>query len=242
MGPYHEMMLIFPGLVIVLFLTIIGIRWIRASNTDAIVLIAYPFLYYIVMTAQNAPVFFSWYYLPLMPGLLILFFGAFLHLIQFPPFHTLINHQVELISLLGCLLVGIPALLMQVLPGWADTRVIEASFRQSCTLVHNQIQPGQIVLAPDIGVIGWELDTATILDPIGLVSPISLKYMSPGKEMGLVTEEMIKERQPDYIIAREDFIQNFIHNPNFLDRYQLIQPESNSAIIASKVLIYKRNW
>lgn len=238
-GPYQELIIIFPGLILAIFLVIFGIRWAIKENRESFIVIAYPFLYYFVMTVKRAPVFFSWYYLPLMPGFLLLFFGAFLHLFSN-------NHQARkryqqevIVGILGLILIIFPALLMQFFPGWSDARLAETLYHQASTAVQAQTS-NKLVYAPDIGVIGWNLDKARILDPVGLVSPISVHYMDRFQGTDSVTIAMVKDLKPDFVIAREGFIADIIKNPDFQAHYQLIWQKSDPNHRDQKVVVYER--
>jgi hypothetical protein len=210
------------------------------GNQESFVMISYPFLYFLVMIANHTPLFFSWYYLPLMPGLLLLFFGAFLRL--FP--HNLFQrkwYQGEIfLGSLSVALIAVPALLMHFLPGWADSRQYEMLYMQASTTVQNQTA-NKLVYAPDIGVIGWNLEKARILDPIGLVSPISVDYINRYRETDSPELKMVQDLQPDFVISRNSFITNLIRDPEFQEDYQLIWQKDVTPQSNQKVLIYKRN-
>jgi hypothetical protein len=69
---------------------------------------------------------------------------------------------------------------MHIQPGWGISRDVENLYKQTSVEIANQVKDGSLILAPDIGTIGWYLDKAHILDPVGLVSPISLQYLNRG--------------------------------------------------------------
>jgi arabinofuranosyltransferase len=238
-GPYRDFLIIVPGLIISLSLIFLGVRWLRAGNADALVVVAYPVLYYILMTVQHAPVFFSWYYLPLMPGFLLIFFGGILYLFRTPPLLGNARLQGILLSLFALILIGVPATLLHVLPGWADNRVIETTFRETSNSIQDEIQPGQVVMAYDIGVVGWDLSNSRILDPIGLVSPVSLKYYVEKGTLNII--KMVEELKPDYVFCREIFITKLLNNPKFLADYRLIQQRSIPFPNNDRVLVFKKN-
>lgn len=238
-GPYRELMVIFPGLVVALFLVIIGLMWVRKGNWDSAVVIVYPLLYYFVMTVQHAPLFFSWYYLPLMPGFLLLFFGAFLHLFPGSPQVDRGNQRKILCASFGLVLIIFPAILMKVFPGWADSRQMERLYQKASNSIQDRAA-GRLVFAPDIGVIGWNLGGARILDPIGLVSPVSLTYLDKFRGTDSASYEEIRDLQPDFVIAREGFISSIILNPGFSVDYQLIWQEKVAGGSDEKVVVYER--
>lgn len=179
-GPYRQVLVILPGLVTAIFLIIFGLKWIRAGHQESMVVITYPFLYYLVMTIRGAPMFFCWYYLPLMPGFLILFFGSLLYITGNLSSYQRFWFPNSVLFFSGTIFIAIPALLMHIQPGWGISRDVENLYKQTSVEIANQVKDGSLILAPDIGTIGWYLDKAHILDPVGLVSPISLQYLNRG--------------------------------------------------------------
>jgi hypothetical protein len=244
-GPYRDQLIILPGLIVAIFLIIFGLRWIMKNNPESLIVIIYPLLYFLVMTIRRAPLFFSWYYLPLMPGLLLIFFSAFRYLVQ--PLKS--GKQKILYGFFTFTLVFFPAILMQVFPGWSSSREIETLYHQASESIVNQ-SAKKLVFAPDIGVIGWNLPDAKILDPIGLVSPISLEYLERFVDPAIAKKALIKDLKPDFVVAQEWFIFDLTKDPEFLADYQLIwQKESVQKVSwqqisgvdsTIKVLIFQR--
>lgn len=238
-GPYKELAVLYPGLVIVLFLVMVGFSWIKNGNQHSLVMVSYPLLYFTVMIVQHAPLFFAWYYLPLMPGLLLLLFGAFQKLFSA---RTLIKNrysQAVLFGLCGVSIVVVPALLMHFMPGWADSRQIERLYQEASASVQGETA-NTLVFAPDIGVIGWNLDQARILDPIGLVSPVSIRYLQEYRGLDFAAIYMVRDFEPDFVIAREGFISLLIDDPDFQENYQLSWQKSTVFEGQDKVVVYER--
>lgn len=240
-GPYREIFIIFPGLMASLFLFILSIQWIRAGNGSVLILLAFPLLYYVVMAALHAPVFFSWYYIPLMPALLLVFFGTIIHTFRLSTKEKSWQQRAIAFGIFGIILIGFSSVLMVMRPGWADSREVEALFHQSSAVIREDVRPGQTVFAPDIGVIGWELESSRILDSIGLVSPSALKYYTEGEPTDAVFTRMILTEKPDYIISRDIFLQGITTNPLFLEQYQLIYQIDAANETMGYVAVYKRN-
>lgn len=232
-GPYQQIWIIFPGLVTWLALGILEMRRLLRTERRVLVMVAYPMLYYLVMSFQHAPMFFVWYYLPLMPGLLLLFFSGVLELANLARSYQSIARKV-LLGGASAILVLTPALLLAWEPGWAVARTPEAAFGLACQQVQAQVQPGQVVFAPDIGVLGWCLEKARILDPIGLVSPLSLEYLKQRAPGELIAPAIIFVEKPDFIIARARFINAITARPDFSGTYRLLweyAPPSNQSDI-----------
>jgi hypothetical protein len=232
-GPYQSIWIIFPGLTTSLILGYLGVRHLLRSDRRALVMVVYPLLYFLVMSFQHAPLFFAWYYLPLMPGLLLLFFSGLLELARLARRYQSIARKV-LLGGASMILVLFPGFLLALDPGWAAARTPEAAFGLACQQVQAQVQPGQVVFAPDIGVLGWCLEKARILDPIGIVSPISLNYMKQRAPGEFIAPVIILDEKPDFIIARAQFINAITARPDFSGLYRLIweyAPPSNASDI-----------
>ena len=232
-GPYHNLWLVLPGLIGAVFLLILGLIWSIREGHELLLVSAYPLLYALVMASQHAPMFFTWYYLPLMPGLLLLFFAGLLKLSR----SLGAKQQRLIITLASAALLLTPALLMHWLPGWADTREIEGLYHQASVQAKPLLRPGDWVLAPDIGTIGWDLDQARILDPIGLVSPISLSYLPQRQPDELVSLQLVRDLQPAVIIARDDFIKNLLADPQFRADYRIVWQKPAQHLAPARVLI-----
>jgi hypothetical protein len=199
---------------------------------------AYPLLYMIFMSVVNPAMYFSWYYPPLIPGLLV----AILAFIWFQP-SLLEKHKLTVASIVAFLLILIPGVLLISKPGWALSRSREEAFKQASISILGQDLNNSVVLAPDIGVIGWYLSDANILDPIGLVSPEALAYSKNLPPDQLISIDLILVEEPDYIISLDQFINPFVINDeNFQNTYTSIYKEDLQIIDTIQPLhIYKLN-
>lgn len=220
-GPYQQIWIIFPGLVTWLIIGILGVRRLLRTERRALVMVAYPMIYYLVMSFQRAPMFFVWYYLPLMAGLLLLFFSGVLELANLARLYQSTVRRVAL-GVASAILVLTPAFLLAWDPGWAAARTPEAVFGLACQQVQALVKPDQVVFAPDIGVLGWCLEKTRILDPTGLVSPLSLEYMKQRASGEMIAPAIIFGEKPDFIIARSQFITNIKAQPDFAGMYRLL--------------------
>lgn len=223
-GPYEQIWLLFPGLILVCFMMIIGLRWFLREYRESLFIVVYPILYFLTMGSQNVPLFFSWYYLPLMPGFLLLFFTAITRLSR----SLSVNIRFAVLGLVTCLLIAFPTVLMKISPGWADKRQVEGMYQQACFRIKDDIPEQAVVLAPDIGMLGWCLDKAYILDPIGLVSPASLEYMDNRNPNQLFSFDLIYDQKPDYIISRDTFIPGFTLDYGFFEEYALVWEQDST--------------
>jgi hypothetical protein len=147
------------------------------------------------MSFVNPPLHFAWYYPPLMFGIFLLVIAIVRQL-----FNSKRTLNYILIVCFSALLIGVPSTLMALFPNWPLARSRELSFWNTCSAVEEIVQPGQVVLTPDIGILGWCLSTATILDSNGLVSPQVTQYDQK------ISLKLLAEHHPDFIISLDQFM------------------------------------
>lgn len=178
----------------------------------------YPLLYAVLMGLINPSMYFSWYFLPLMPGLLILMMAS----IWFGPIKSRKIRLMFASGMMVCLII-FPAYLLNKFPNWPLSRAREEGFMEVCSYLADEDLRGKLVLTPDIGVLGWCLEAAAILDPIGLVSPESISYVRDLPSGQLVSPELVSDMQPDYVISLDQFINPYLlEDTDFQSTYQLL--------------------
>lgn len=217
-GPYQSPYLLLPGLIFGLPVLIGGI-WILSKNRPrGLIMVLYPVLYTVLMTILNPSMYFSWYFIPLMPGMLILIMTCIWY-----GLNQSRKTKLMVASTAAIILLVFPAYLLNKQPNWPLSRAREAAFSNVCNTISDLDLSNKTVLAPDIGIIGWCLEEANILDPIGLVSPEVIQYnqnLPPGQ---LVSPQLITEKQPDFIISLDQFINPYVlENSDFQRSYKLI--------------------
>ena len=220
LGPYPSAFAwgVLPGFVFFLFLATIGLLDFIQRRRAALVAAAYPLLYYAVMMQRQAPMFFLWYYPPLMPGLLFLLLAGLARL------GRRVNGR-GWACLLAAFTLGLllaPWVLMSWMPGWGVAREVESVYQKASDWLEPRLVDGQVVFAPDIGVLGWRLQQAVILDPIGLVSLESMAYMDKRAPGELLAPAMIHDLRPDYVVSRRRFIEPLLNDPAFQQAYTLV--------------------
>ncbi|MCK5795305.1 MAG: hypothetical protein KAH12_11400 [Anaerolineales bacterium] len=237
-GPYTSPYFLIPAALLGVPVLTIGLRVLFKNQSQALVMALYPIIYTAVMILLNPSMFFSWYFIPLMPGLLILMMGVVWYGLK-------LERKTKLIvaSGLSLILLLVPAVLLNKLPSITLSRTREAAYWDACNYLSNHDLAGKSILAPDIGVIGWCLEDVNILDPIGLVSPESLIYNEnlPPKE--LVSLQLLMDQQPDYIISLAHYIAPYIvENNEFQESYELIF-EEDLLIVGNdhRIYIFKHN-
>ena len=221
-GPYSSPWVLLPILLFGVPVLTLGMIVLSRQKSSGWILGAYPALYTLVMALINPAMIFSWYFLPLIPGMVVLtmgliWFGAKLER----------KTRLLLLSVISLFLILVPGVLLHQSPSSLVSRTREASFWEACEQIVDHELVGKTVLAPDIGVIGWCLEEARILDPIGLVSPESLPYaedLPPGQ---LVSLALIRDKEPDYIITLDHFLTpEILEGVEFPKPYHLLYQEA----------------
>lgn len=215
-GPYDSPAYLLPGLASILPLACLGLVKLWKKRPEGLAIAGYPLLYAAVMTILNPAMFFSWYYPPLMPGWILLVNAGIWFSVQ--------NRLLRkiLLAALALMMTVAPALLMALKPGFPLSRVREQAFFEACGILEGIDQPGEIVLAPDIGVIGWCLEDSQILDSVGLISPEALPYLNETVSQGIMSLEMVKDKNPDTIVSLDQFIRHIYDAPAFKSKYRVL--------------------
>ena len=232
-GPYLSPYFLIPGLILGLPLMLTGV-WILIKNrSKGLVVGLYPILYTIMMAIINPPMYFSWYFIPLIPGLLILIMVSIWYGLKQSR-----RTKLMIASMVSVILLVYPTYLLIKQPNWPLSRSREGAFWNVCNTIKDLDLKNKTVLTPDIGVIGWCLEEAKILDPIGLVSPEATSYNKELPPDQLVSPDLISDKQPDYIISLDQFINpNILENEDFQRSYELIY-EMNVKIVKTNQPLY----
>ena len=81
---------------------------------------------------------------------------------------------------------------------------LELMYRRAAASLTPQLQPGDVVAAGDIGMVGW-VTKAPILDTIGLISPEAVSYYPLDPSLLVINyaiaPDLIRDLQPDYLIT-----------------------------------------
>jgi len=222
----------FTSLVIV----IVGTIQIARQGPEYIPLVGYAPLFFTIMTIFNAPMFFSWYYYPILVGVIFSIVGFCWYLpISSPKIRVSLSAMIVMITIL------VPAYLMQIHPGWPLSRERESAYLDACQVLNQNTAPKNVILAPDIGVIGWCLPDNEIFDSIGLVSPKAIPYLIRRPLGKAISAELVLDAKPDFIVALEQYITPFlIPLSEFSAAYQKIWSETVSiAGTTQELYIYR---
>jgi hypothetical protein len=117
----------------------------------------------------------------------------------------------------------VPAYWIATQPSWPLSREREAAYQLACEELAAQVDPNDVVLAPDIGVVGWCLEGTEILDPIGLVSPNALPYFEPRPQGPAIPLDLVQDMQPEYIVALEQYLKPTLSvSEDFVQAYRVV--------------------
>ncbi len=205
-------------------------------------LLIYPVLYVAGLSAGN-PFVFMWYYLPL----------------------TFAVDSLCLIGIAGLASTGRPMVRLAVLGGVIGASLIvqitaqgpfldkwpvnfqhrEWLYRDAAVQLKTAVRPGMTVAAPEIGVLGYDLPQAVIIDTVGLVTPeaipLLLKSLLPGQPVYVISSEVIAALRPDYLVTLEAFVRpTLLASPEFEQTYQLIGTIETDELGSRGLLIYRR--
>lgn len=213
LGIYNNILYLFPGLTINIFLSIIACLHIWKNHIRTWVIVVYPILYYAIMLSLNSPMSFAWYYPPLLPGLLILVISGFYFLISRLKLRTVFLFVFILLNIL------VPTWLMDLYPSFPILRNRESKFLDACQTIYPQVSTDDVILTPDIGVLGWCLEHSYILDSVGLVTPQSLPFIDTQTNQGIISQELVKQLHPDYVISLDQFLIRIVADESFHENY-----------------------
>ncbi len=217
-GPYLTPLYLIPGLLFGLPVILIGFWNLAKRCLSGLVVASYPLLYALVMSLVNPAMYFSWYYSPLIPGLIFLMIAA----VWYSPIKKR-KPRISIIFILALYLLVFPRFLLTQSPTWPLSRAREAAFWEVCAKMSNENIRGKLVLTPDIGVLGWCLENVHILDPIGIVSPEAINYSRDLPSGQYISPQLITDLEPDYLISLDQFVNPFIlDDSGFQDAYHLI--------------------
>ncbi len=238
------------GLLLYPFLYIIGARSIWQTEKRLAVWLVYPWLYLITFAIPN-PLLFRWYLTPPLPAyFFVLLFG----LDHFA--HSLTTRRAAIQKWLPASLLILSILLplsaWELKPDHGPSRPapkmayikLEELYHQAAALVLPELQPGDIIAAGDVGVLGYDTD-AQILDTVGLNSPESLAYYPIPIEKYVINyaipSELILDQAPNWLIVQEVYgRKTFLKDPLFQNGYTQFASIGNDIYGSEGMLIFKR--
>ena len=239
------------GLLIYPFLYLIGARNIWKIEKRLLPWLLYPWLYLATFAISN-PLIFRWYLTPPLPAyIFVILYGLdnFAQTISTrkPSLKKLLPASLMMLSVI----ITLPA--WEVQPDHGPSRPapkmayikLEELYHQAAALVLPELQPGDVIAAGDVGVLGFDTN-AQILDTVGLNSPESLDYYPVPVEKYItnyaIPTNLILDKKPDWIIVQEVYgRETFLKEAAFLDGYTQYGVLNNEIYGSKGMLIFKLN-
>jgi hypothetical protein len=121
----------------------------------------------------------------------------------------------------------------------------EMIYRQIAMDLASRLRPDDLVAVADIGTFGYHTD-ACILDPVGLVSPVSRRYFPlPAEQYAgafAVPTGLILDQRPEYVIMLDIYIRHtLLESEAFESQYQLLYTIETDILGSSAFRVYQRS-
>jgi hypothetical protein len=121
---------------------------------------------------------------------------------------------------------------------------LELQYQQAADLLADQLQPGEVIAAGDIGVLGYETG-AVIRDTVGLIAPQAAGYHPLPEEAYVINyaipSQLIADWQPEYLVTLEVYIRNTLAvDPLFQQTYQRVALIPSDIYGSRGMAIYRR--
>lgn len=245
------------GLVFFPFLFLTGALKTFRTEHRSLVYILYPWLYLLAFALPN-PLIFRWYLTPPLPAYYLFILIGLEHLlrsiIKIKPAGPVTFWQRGLLLVIVVLL-PFAAILSewQVRPDHGPQTPapemawfkLELLYRQAAEIVAPDLMKNDVLAAGDVGVLGY-FTNATILDTVGLNSPVSTQYYPLPPEQ-LVTNyaipcNLILNQQPDWLVFLEVYgRKTLLTSSQFQTEYMLVETLPTDIYGSRGMLIYRLN-
>lgn len=215
---------------------------------------------YALAYAWSGTLMFSWYFVPLVPGLLLTWFAGLGRLADWlsaplargrpwvrraRPVHAL---------LLGCVVFtlaqrwwtmeayGMPTYLRrQIIPGLREARYLEMARRLRARAEAVTGAKPFTVLTGEIGAIGWGLPDVRIIDFGALTSPEVLAAYRRGEApVNLASPELVARTDPDFIVAVYPLLDARLRKDPEDSGYRLLHYERHRDWARKGLYVYER--
>jgi hypothetical protein len=271
--PFSEEYTLNPKILYASLITIpvfftVGFTTLFRKNPLSFPLLIYPILYFITFSLAH-PLIFRWYLTPPLPiYMLVILSGAESILkkwLDFLRIKLTTRNTIDFnwtrwstisnITLTTVLLIP----LYFSLNGWVVSSdqgknslypemawiKLEELYRSASNDVITATTSDSVVAAGDVGVLGY-LTGRTILDTVGLISPVSSSYYPLPSEDYVsnyaIPVQLILDQKPDLVVFVEVYGRNtLLKSKDFLAMYHFIKEYPTDIYGSKGLLIYKRN-
>jgi len=201
----------------------------------------FPFfvIFYMLFFIYGNPLMFGWYYIPMIPMIILGFIVGIWFLIQCLFRNSCNKFYGNALFVLLCvyfIIIHLSAFVMwhrgkiikAAQPGWTRTIFIsserEEVYKKVSEKMKNTIGKNSTVLASEIGVIGYVLMNNKILDSVGIVSPEIIPIIRKSNNYkGKINIEILRKYKPDYIFALDEFYTPGLkESEEFKQNYELL--------------------
>ncbi|MCE5209795.1 MAG: hypothetical protein LLG42_16010 [Chloroflexi bacterium] len=250
------------GLVLFVSLYIAGIVFAWKNTPRLRAWLVYPALYLAVYAVAN-PLIFRWYLTPPLPALFLLVFFAAEHLLkelfkvkEQPENRDTGRSTFFRTRVLVPIILALPLLSLvnawTLHPDHGPNRPapemayikLELIYQQVAEWLAPQLQPGEVLAAGDVGVLGY-YTRARILDTVGLNSRQSVKYYPLPDEAYVInyaiSSDLIIDEQPDWLVTLEVYGRNtLLKDDRFLEQYELVMTIPTDMYGSQGMLIFQK--
>jgi hypothetical protein len=240
------------GLVIFPVLTLIGARPFLKRLPAAWPLVVYPWVYLAAFSIPN-PLIFRWYLTPPLPMYILIVLVGIERLIRDVPFMAASPGRQRWAIVILIFILPLLSLVTEWVPvpdhgnrnpcpdmAWTK---LEDLYSQAADVVLRDWQPGDVVAAGDVGVLGWKT-RAPILDLVGLNSPVTGKYYPlPAEDYVInyaVPADLIMDEVPAYVVILEVYgRRTVLEDPRFSETYRLVEKIPTDFYGSDGLLVYE---
>jgi hypothetical protein len=241
------------GLVLYPVFFLLGVRPVIKQFPAVWPLAVYPWLYLVAFSLPN-PLIFRWYLTPPLPMYIFFILIGVERALRSLAFLSRV--PARLLAANGMFLFLIP--LVSVISGWTPLpdhgarrpspdmawTKLEDLYRQAAGVIIPKMQPGDVVAAGDVGVLGWET-RAPILDLVGLNSSITGKYYPLDAAAYVINyavpSDLIMDTQPAFVAILEVYgRETLLKDPRFEDQYRLLEKIPTDFYGSDGLLVFQK--
>lgn len=244
---------IWYGIFLYPFLFIVGGMAALRKNATSHLWVWFPWVYFMVFAFFN-PLLFRWYLSPPLPVyFLMIFIGG---IVILEAVLAQLKTSQSWSRGLKMALCALPLLLLinawTFRPDHANQRPapemafikLELLYRDAAETIIPSLKPGDVVAAGDVGVLGY-FTGATILDTVGLNSPIASRYYPADSRIYAINyaipANLILDQRPEYVVILEVYgRRGLVNEPSFINQYDRIAKIPTDMYGSDGLLIYRR--